>query len=211
MTETTPQPRWFRFTPDRLVWFLLVVETALWLSVWPAWPEWHNGYAEVAGIASIAVVLLVMLVWLSFAIVFRRRFQFTLGSLLLLTIAVAIPCGRLGEMIREARPQREALLALQNHGCRVVYSSQRTGPECLSSVLSVYPVNQLYLSGKRITNADLEQLKHFTNLGTLILEDTSVTDGGLKNLNCLGQLRLLDLNGSRVTMPDSTTSLVCRN
>ena len=43
-------------------------------------------------LASVAATLLLMLLWFVVSLVFRRRFQFGIRSLLLLTVVIAIPC-----------------------------------------------------------------------------------------------------------------------
>jgi len=88
MTDTTATPRWYRLTPDRVVIALLIVECLLWLSNWLGW--WHRGYAVLA-FAVVGVVLLAFFVWLYLALAFRRRFQFSVWSMLILTVAVALP------------------------------------------------------------------------------------------------------------------------
>lgn len=101
MTVTEPEPaasqptrRWFHPTPDRLVLTLLAVEGLLWLSDRLGWPTWHKGYTVLIAVASAAVAMLLMLGWLAASLAFRWRFQFGIRSLLVLVVAVAIPCSR---------------------------------------------------------------------------------------------------------------------
>src|SRR5271165_1162947 len=92
MPTTEPQSRrWFRLTPGRFVLFLLAVEVLLWLSERFGWLGWHKGYAVVTALASVGVVMLLMLLWFALALIFRRRFQFSIRSLLVLVVAVAVP------------------------------------------------------------------------------------------------------------------------
>ena len=51
---------------------------------------WHKGYAVLTGVAVVGVAMLLMGVWFAVALVFRRRFQFSIRSLLVLVVIVAI-------------------------------------------------------------------------------------------------------------------------
>ena len=83
MDDTTQaRVRWFHLTPGRFVLLLLAVEVLLWLSDRFGWLGWHKGYAVLTAVAMVGVGMLLMLVWFVVALVFRRRFQFSLRSLL---------------------------------------------------------------------------------------------------------------------------------
>ena len=84
--------RWFRPTPGRFYLALLAVEVLLWLSDRFGWLGWHKGYAFLTCVAVVGVAMLVMLSWFGAALVFRRRFQFSLRALLVLVVVVALPC-----------------------------------------------------------------------------------------------------------------------
>jgi len=96
MPTTDPQARWFHPTPDRFVLLLLAVECLLWLSERFGWLGWHKCYAVLTAVASVGVAMLGMFVWFAVAVAFRRRFQFSLRSLLVLVVVVALPCSWLG-------------------------------------------------------------------------------------------------------------------
>ena len=89
MTDPTPTRR-FRPTPAWLVLALLVVEGLLWLSERYEW-FWFNekkGWTVLIAVAVVGVALLVMLLWFIASLLFRWRFQFSIRSLLVLTVAV---------------------------------------------------------------------------------------------------------------------------
>ena len=87
MTAPEPKCRWFVPTPGKLLAILLAVEGVLLLS-----ERWFpKGWAVLTAFAAVGVFLILMLIWFGVALVFRWRFQFSLRSLLLLTVAVAIP------------------------------------------------------------------------------------------------------------------------
>jgi hypothetical protein len=89
MPTTDPQ-RCFRLTPGHCLLALLAVEFLLFLSQLFRWLP--KGWPVLIAIASVGAVVLAMLVWLAVALVFGRRFQFSLRSLLMLVVVVALPC-----------------------------------------------------------------------------------------------------------------------
>ena len=108
MTSPTIKPRWFVPTPGRLLRLLLAVEGFLVLSErfqWFAFNQ-HKGWTVLIAVASVGVFLLLMLLWFLAALVFRWRFQFSILSLFVLTVAVALPCSWLATEMKAAREQR---------------------------------------------------------------------------------------------------------
>ena len=104
--------RWLHPTPARLLVILLAVEAILLLS-----QHWMpKGYAVLTAIAAVGVTMLLMLLWWLFTLCFHGRFQFSLRSLLVLTVAVAIPFSWLAVEMKKAREQREAVVAVQGLG-----------------------------------------------------------------------------------------------
>ena len=92
MIDTTQaRARWFHLTPGHVVIGLLAVEVLLFLAeqcrwipkIWPA----------LIAIAIVDAAILVMFVWLVVALVVRRQFQFSIRSLLVLVVVVAVPYG----------------------------------------------------------------------------------------------------------------------
>jgi hypothetical protein len=78
--STDAQLRWFRLTPGRFVPALLLIESLLWLTDRFGW--WHKGYAVLTAVAAVGVAMLLLLVWFAVAVIVRRRFQFSIKSLL---------------------------------------------------------------------------------------------------------------------------------
>ena len=86
--------RRFRPTPSWLIFGLLVVEGLLWLSERYRW-FWFNeqkGWTVLIGVAAVGVAIAIMLGWFVVSLLFRWWFQFSIRSLLVLTIAIALPC-----------------------------------------------------------------------------------------------------------------------
>ena len=133
MTYPTPTRRSFYPTPAWLIFGLLVVEGLLWLSERYRW-FWFNekkGWTVLIAVAVVGVAMLVMLLWFIVALVFRWRFQFSIRSLLVLTVAVAIPCSWLAVEMKAAREQREAVEAIQEVNGYVAYDWQFVSDEIL--------------------------------------------------------------------------------
>ena len=122
MTDRNPQSCWFRLTPDRVVALLLALEGFLWLSERSHWFSFneHKCWTVLIGLAAIGAAFVAMLLWFLAAVVFRLRFQFSIRSLLMLMVVVAIPCSWLAE----ARKQREIVVEIEKAGGEVHYDFQ---------------------------------------------------------------------------------------
>ena len=110
--DATKKRRWYCPTPGWLVLGSLAVTGLLWLSNWLGWPAWHKGYAVLAAVAGVGMVLAVMLLWWLAALVFRWRFQFAVRTLLVLALAVALPCSWMAVELKKAEQERKAARAL---------------------------------------------------------------------------------------------------
>jgi hypothetical protein len=214
MTDTTPKSRWYRLTPDRLVLFLLAVEGLLWLSERLEWFPFsrYHGWAVLIAMASVGFFLLVIFGWFVLALLFRWRFQFSIRSLLVLTVAVAAACSWLATQMKEARKQREALEEIEKaRGTTPLYSQLDPSgywtsgappePPWLRRLLG----DDLFLNVTRVTlpdraggDAGLEWLKALTNLQKLWLSDTTISDAGLQHLKGLTKLQELWLGRTNV-------------
>ena len=136
MADDLRKRRWFSPTPGWLVLALLAVEGFLWLSErfqW-FWFNEKNGWTVLIAVASVGILLGLMLLWFAVALLLRWRFQFSIRSLLVLTVAVALPFSWLAVEMRQARRERQAAAAIQELGGKVD-SSQSSGPAWLPSFL----------------------------------------------------------------------------
>ena len=205
---TDPKPtRWFHLTPDRFVIGLLVVECLLWLSERVHFPAWHKGYAVLLALTVVGVAFLVMLLWFIVALVFRLRFQFSIRSLLVLTIAVAIVCSWMPVEMKQANRERETAAAITQMGGRVD-SSEPSGPAWLRSRLggSFFDnVQRVSLVDADITDEALDRLAEFGQLeqltfgGPMGTKGSQITDAGLKHLSVMIQLKRVELGWTHVT------------
>jgi len=129
MAASEGKPRWFYPTQDRLVIVLLVSECLLWLSSWLGWPQWHKGYAVLTTIAVVGVAMLLMLLWFFVALILRRRFQFSLRTLLALVVVVALPFSWLGVEMKRTRSESRVAEAMNGLGFDVFYYDDEVEPD----------------------------------------------------------------------------------
>jgi hypothetical protein len=123
MLTSSPRPHRFHPTPCWLIYASLAMTGLLWLSERFKWFPFneHKGWTVLIAVAGLGVALLLMALWFLVASIFRRRFQFSIRSLLVLTVAVALPCSWLGVEIRRAREQAAAVQRCFATGGLVVY------------------------------------------------------------------------------------------
>jgi hypothetical protein len=232
MTATEPQPAvpkpplpWCRLTPGRCLAGLLAVEGLLWLSDRLAWLPWHKGYAVLTAVVGLAAALLGLFLWFAVALIFRSRFQFSIRSLLVLTLVVALPCSWLAVEMRVAKRQKEAVAGFRHAHANVTYQygddacatyfvfeelgiyemSRPYGPAWLHDFLGMDFFNRV----TRITVAenggfrsdfgddDLQGLDAVPDLRELNLLGVNLTDAGLDHLRGLRRLEALEIVGWR--------------
>jgi len=211
-----PRLRWYRLTPDRLVLGLLAVEAFLLLSQWRCWlpMNQHKGWTVLADVAAVGLTLLLLLVWLVASLLFRWRFQYSLRSLLLLVVAVAVPCSWLATEVQRARKQREAVATVVAMGGAVKYDMDPTKSDWIATPTPNCPTWLQKLLGddffaKAIdvtihTDAELGNLKALSELEYLQFDgpqlvSPAITDTALANLQRFSHLRVIMLPGAKVT------------
>ena len=212
MADASPR-RWFVPTPGRLLVVLLAVEGVLWLSQrfqWFAFNQ-HKGWTVLIAVASVGVFLLLMLLWFLAALIFRLRFQFGILSLLVLTVAVALPFAWLASEMKAAKEQKTTVEEIKNLRGSVGYDYQQSPsdstskppePAWLRGLLGddlFVNVTQVSLSNAGIDDAGLEHLRGLTQLQELDLGNTKVSDAGLEHLKGLTQLQRLDLCNPKIS------------
>lgn len=138
----------------------------------------------------------------------RRRLQFSLRTLLILTTAVAVGSGWLGRKIERKRKEREAIAGIAEAGGSVWYDYQQgpaaepAGPAWLRGVLGdnfFSEVVKARLVGNSIGDAGLANVKGLPQLRALELSGAYVNEVGLANLKDLTELELLDLSTTNVS------------
>ena len=159
------------------------------------------------------------MLWFVIALALRRRFQFSLRSLLALVLAVAIPCSWFATERRSANRQAEAVRAIEAVGADVTYdheydsnnpSEYRAPPECLRKLLGTdFFANVLAVESRCDpsgnwwwwpTDADLAHLESLGRLRRLRFSGGAhITDAGLQHIRKLSSLRELSLDGTGIT------------
>ncbi len=210
----TPSPRWNRLTPDRCLGVLLVAEGLLFLAEQCRWLP--KGWPVLITIAALIVMMLLMLMWFVVALVLRSHFQFGIRSLLVLTVAVAVPFSWLAVEMKKAREQEwvadeiaeiprvagqpVVLFDWQFDASGFVEDAQPPGPRWLRELLGYHFLSDVvWESSVEFDDAKLEHLKGLTQLKVLILSGSRVTDAGLQYLTGLGQLQELYLQDTDLT------------
>jgi len=172
-----------------------------------------SGWSVLLAIAIVCLGMLGGLIWFVVSLLLRRRFQFGLKSLLLFTALVAILCSWCAARMRQARRQKEAVLAIEDAGGHVLYDHEFRfddgsvpqlphppgwpPPPCLLDLHFQHDV--AYLTFSRATDAELIHLESLTSLDSLDLQHTDVTDVGLVHVKGLRSLRKLWLDDTQVT------------
>jgi hypothetical protein len=208
----TRHRRWYRFTPVHCLLALLAVEGFLLLSerfVWLAFNE-KKGWTVLIAVAAVGMVSLVLLLWWAISLLFRWRFPFGIRSLLVLVIAVVIPCGWLAMRMEQAKKQREAVEGIKKVGGWVWYDYQID--TSFSWLREAEPSERSWL--RKLVGDDffedvvcagvfwddgMQYLTGLPELKSLNLGSTQVTDTGLEHLRGLTQLRQLSVSSTGLT------------
>jgi len=204
------KPRWYRVTPDRFLLALLAVEVLLFLSEQFCWFPFnqHKGWTVLIAVAPLGVAMLVMLVWLSVSVLLRRRFQFSIRSLLVFVLICAVVCSWLAVEMERGKRQAEVVAAIQESGGSVLYDYEELqelderspGPDLLHRLLGEkFFAYVTAVDWTRATDCDLEHLGEFTQLEGLNVDGSQVTDAGMANLEGLKHLDVLSLEDTQVT------------
>jgi|GEM_PF-2034355 len=138
----------------------------------------------------------------------RRWYQFSLRTLLILTLILAIPCAWLGRRLERKRRERNAVKAVTAKFGQTHYDyelenrSEADGPAWLRRLLGddfFSDVHAVTLRGGSHDDCDLAFLQELPELRQLDLQDTTITDAGLEHLSGLSELVRLNLKGTFVS------------
>jgi hypothetical protein len=188
---------------------LLVVEGLLWLSERYRWfgfgdhSDWATLFINLTVVG--AVIFLMPLCFIA-SLLFRWRFQFSIRSLLVLVIAVAIPCSWLAAKMQQAGRQRQAIALVQSLGG--VVHEERYVPDLLQTLHGLLPdvffaeIHFVEFDSKSnaVSDAHLDELvKLLPHIDILLLSSTNVTNAGMETLNGLNELNYLSLSNTKVT------------
>jgi hypothetical protein len=201
MTAPTSKIPWSRPTLRRGLFALLAFESLLLLAEKCRWLGLVKDSAgkelEVltlfAGWAAVLAVCLAAFLWIV-RFGFRRRFQYSLRSLLLLTLLLSIGMSWIATAMQRAKRQREVARAIEKLGGRVWWDfAFRHETGFLSEVTYVDFV------GEHVTDEALQSLNELPHLARLNLNNSDITDTQLRYVKGLTRLRWLELLAPRVT------------
>jgi hypothetical protein len=191
--KRAPKVRWYQYRLRALLLVLTIIAIGFCLSLLCGL-ELTGEYSVSVAVVVIASVVCVGYCGLRWA---ERRFQYSLRSLFLLTLLVAIGMSYIAVTVQDQRRQHEAVKAIRKIG-----GWANSEPTWLGRLLrddSLVNVAEARLSGTAVTDAELESLRGLSQLRRLDLSGTDVTDAGLVYLETLSQLRWLALRNTRVT------------
>lgn len=145
----------------------------------------------------------------------RRRFRFSLRTLLLLVAICSVGFGWLGYKMRQASQQWEAVRAMQKSEFTVFYDYEfdtdgnhnyRTIPPTPAWLRKLFGddffanVAGVGLKDRPVTDADFAHLQELTHLKILELTNAEITNGRLTYLRGMSQLQALSLSkNSQIT------------
>jgi hypothetical protein len=220
MNASEPKRRWFDPQPAWLIVLSLATTGFLFLSENYEWFAFNQqkGWTVLIAVACAATVLAFMLLWWLAALILRWPFQFTIRSLLVLVVVVALPCSWLAVAIKKSRGQRKAVEAIESLGGAVRYDWQdylpgtywgtpppprpQPGAAWLRRIVGgdfFASVEEVSLVEPEVTDAALENFRELPALQILYLDGTQTTDDGLENLRRLTGLENLSLRDTKIT------------
>jgi hypothetical protein len=215
MSSPTPKPRWYHFAPARFFAGLLVVQVFLFLSERFQWFPFNQnkGWTVLIALGVVFGAVLVMLVWGLVSLLFRRRFQFLVQSLLVFLVTISVPLGWFAWEMEKARRQREAVEVIVGMGGEAYYDyeddedgeivgGEPTTPSWLRKLFGNDFFCGVVWAGCRDTefgDDDVKTMQGLTHLHTLLLSDTQITDNGLERLKEMTSLRWVVLSNTQVT------------
>ena len=180
--------RWYRPTPGWLVLGSLAATGLIWLSNWLGWPAWHKGYAVLVAVAVVGVTAILTVYWIVIALNFGWRFQFGIRTLLVLVVAVALPCSWLAVETRKTGEQRDLVRRIRKLQGQVSYDWEHA--------LEQFPPPGAQPPGAAWLRALLGD-DFFASVEAI--RNPEGTDASLAHLDICTRLRMLDLGASNVT------------
>jgi hypothetical protein len=157
-------------------------------------------------IASVLAAMVLMLLWFNFSLFLRWRFQFSIRSLLLLTLAVAVPCSWLAAEMRAAKEQREVVEEIGKLDGNVEYGNVEY--DCQQEIDHGVMIYGAMTARYRLINTQsppewLRKMLGLDFFATVIkaylLNSPFVTDTDLEKLKRLNQLKYVNLNNTKIT------------
>ena len=208
------RPRWYHVTPDRFVVGVLAMVALVWLCERFDWFKLghHNGWAVLIAVAASAAALSLLILWFAVALLFRRRFQFGIRSLLLLGLIVALLCSWMTVKIRAAKLQHDIFEAIvktreQFNEGHLVYdnsydpfanSGQPGEWRWLRELLTDDFFHDIIKIGL-YSDVEMKYLDGLPQLQELHVGSQDVTDVGMENVKGLKELRSVEISVTSIT------------
>ena len=202
-------PSWFTFGSAAATCFLFLCDRFQWLPF-----NCHKGWTVLIAVASTAALILIWLLCLVFALVYRLRFQFSVGFLLAAPVVVALPLGWLAAELRKARQQGRVVEEIRKSATEVSYDWQVNSdgfpqldvacprpawlPTSLNDDFFGNVVAVTLEDGPFLDHA-LRNLSSLPRLQCFVLPFSNVTDDQLEPLRALTKLRVVVLSSERIT------------
>jgi hypothetical protein len=209
-TESKPKLRWCHLTPDRCCLGLLIAEAGLFLL--ESWLP--KGFAIVLVLMLIIATILAAISCFAVSLIFHRRFQFTLRSLMLLMLIVAIACSWFSVRVQQAKNQKELVHVLRKessyyNSAHYDYQYWFNSKPIKTSIAGWLAENfdpdffgnitWVDLKKTKTSNAGLRCLENLESLQILDLDDTQITDAELRHLENLTKIESIDLNRTNIS------------
>ncbi|GAF97617.1 unnamed protein product, partial [marine sediment metagenome] len=207
MPDPKPKRRYYHLTPHRLLIGVLAAQGFLLLADRFALFGLNrgSGWNVLLAVALVGLTVLIGLLWFAASLLLRRRFDFSIWSLGVLTLAVAIVSTWFAVKMQQARRQGETVKAIVQAGCGVRYDYEfdesgryidvrdrkPPAPAWLRDLLPVDFFSDVVLVGclsDRVGDDDLIHLESLNELEYLQLRRTQLSDDGLEHLRELANL-----------------------
>lgn len=208
-----------RSNPGWLIIVVLVCEVFLTLSQQLRWFSFnaHKGWTVLIAIACMGALFVVLLLWWIAAMLFRWQFQFSIRSVLMLFVVVAVPLSWFTTEKKAAKRQAEAMewIRTRHGGSRYDWEcdadgrcgrGQNTPPvtgwlrDSLGDDFFADVVWVMFADGyPQIPADELEHLACLPHIKWLEFVATFITDAGLKHLEGIKELRYLKLCYNDIT------------
>jgi|688.fasta_scaffold137636_2 hypothetical protein len=222
-SQSVRHTHWYSPTVGKFLCVILALQVVLYLSQRFQWFALNQlkGHTVVIAVTATAIGLLLI----AGVVLFGRKAQFTLATLMFMAPVMAIPCSWLVREMSQA--QRQAQIVAECEPYRLNYNTpspdsavrrwfepifgkylfvevtelltDQADDANLVLLKEVTQLERLYLGRTNVTDAGLEHLKGLANLRFLLLDGTNVTDAGLVHLKELTQLEQLWLDETYVT------------
>lgn len=196
MTDPEPKTPWYHFTFGRVFLLLLLAETPV-LVLGPCrWCGWRN--AILIGLTVLLVTPVVALIWFLLEVGIRRRFQFSIRSLLLLMLLTSLVLSWVAVKRQETKRQQAVAEVISKLGGTVlwdVWDGSESHPTRIFSEVNCVD----FRSGTHVADAALERLKEFPALTELGFTGSDISDAQLEYLEKLPRLREVIITSTKVT------------